>query len=39
MGARIKELVGKLADKVRQLLAPPTPMIPVPIRATRRPRR
>jgi len=36
MGARIKELVEKLADKVRQLVAPPPPMVPIPIRTTRR---
>jgi hypothetical protein len=37
MGARIKELVEKLADKVRALVAPP--MTPVPVAINRRPRR
>jgi hypothetical protein len=36
MGSRIKELVEKLAEKVRELISPP--MIPVPV-APSRPRR
>jgi hypothetical protein len=36
MGARIKELVDKLVEKVRELVAPP--MTPVPVTANR-PRR
>jgi hypothetical protein len=34
MGARLKELVDKLIDKVRELVAPP--MIPVPVTPNRR---
>jgi hypothetical protein len=36
MGARIKELVEKLVEKVRELVAPP--MVPVPV-TSNRPRR
>jgi hypothetical protein len=34
MGARIKELVDKLIEKVRELVSPP--MIPVPVTPNRR---
>ncbi len=34
MGSRIKEFVGKLIDKVRELLSPP--MTPVPVTPNRR---
>jgi hypothetical protein len=34
MGARIKELVEKLLDKVRELVSPP--MTPVPVTPSRR---
>ena len=34
MGARIKELVEKLIEKVRELVAPP--MTPVPVTPSRR---
>jgi hypothetical protein len=37
MGDRIRQLVEKLIDKVRELIAPP--MIPVPITPQPRPRR
>jgi hypothetical protein len=33
MGARLKELVEKLAEKVRELIAPP--MVPVPVTPNR----
>jgi len=36
MGARIKELVDKLVDKVRELLAPPPIPVPVTPNRTRR---
>lgn len=36
MGARLKELLEKLVDKVRELVNPP--MVPVPVTANR-PRR
>ena len=36
MGARIKELVEKLVEKVRELV--PQPMVPAPVTSTR-PRR
>jgi len=37
MGARIREWVDRLVEKVRALAAPP--LIPVPVVATHRPRR
>jgi hypothetical protein len=37
MGARIRELVQRLIDKVRVLVTPP--MAPVPVASTHRPRR
>lgn len=33
MGARIKELIEKLAEKVRELVVPP--MVPVPVTPSR----
>jgi len=30
MGGRIKQLVEELVEKVRELVAPPAPMIPKP---------
>jgi hypothetical protein len=38
MGDRLKELVEKLVDKVRELVTPPAPMVPIPV-PRRRPRR
>lgn len=34
MGARLKEIVDKLIEKVRELVAPP--MLPVPVTPNRR---
>ena len=36
MGARIKELVDKLIEKVRELVAVAPPMTPVPVTPNRR---
>jgi hypothetical protein len=37
MGDRIKELVDKLVEKVRELVTLPAPLVPIPV--TPRPRR
>jgi hypothetical protein len=39
MGERIKQLVEKLVDKVRELVTPPAPMVPIPVAPRRRQRR
>jgi hypothetical protein len=38
MGARLKAFVEKLVEKVRELVSPPAPMVPVPV-TPNRPRR